>query len=154
MIGDFRVTNLGFRAHDALSYCGRRRKKGAGDFFGGQVADFAQRQRHLRVRRQRRVAAGEDQPQAIVFHVFATPVGLFEFFQLRQQQWLRSLEPRAPAQHINRLEASGRDQPGARVVRHAVALPAFDRDEERLVQGFFGKVEITEQADQRCQNPS
>ena len=153
LIRDFGVTNLGLGAHDALGNRRRCREKRAGDFLGAQVADFTQGQRHLRIRRQRRVTTGEDQPQAVVFHIFTTPVGLFQFFELRQQQRLRGFEAGAAAQHIDGLETPGGHQPGARTVRHAIALPALDCDEERLVQGFFGEIEIPQQANQRRQNP-
>ncbi|MNG16268.1 hypothetical protein D3C84_1001640 [compost metagenome] len=83
LIGNFRVTDLRLGAHDALGDGGRCREKGPGDFFRGQVADFAQRQRHLGVRRQCRVTASEDQPQAIVLHVFVAPVGLLQRLELR-----------------------------------------------------------------------
>ncbi|MCY1366810.1 hypothetical protein D9M69_537160 [compost metagenome] len=153
MIRDFRIADLRLGAHDALGDGGRGREKGPGDFFRGQVADFPQRQWHLCVGRQGRVAASEDQPQAIVFHVFITPVGLLQFLQLRDQQGLRRGKACAPAQGIDGLEAPGGHQPSPRIVRHAVTLPAFDRDEKRLVQGLFGEVEITQQANQGRKNP-
>jgi hypothetical protein len=39
---------------------------GTGDFFGRQSADLAQGQRHLRFQRQSRMAADEDEAQAVV----------------------------------------------------------------------------------------
>ena len=66
-VGHPRVADLGFRADDALRDRRRRREERTGDLLGGQSADFAQRQRHLRIGRNCRMAAGEDQPQAVVF---------------------------------------------------------------------------------------
>ena len=40
-------------------------------------------------------------------------------------------------------------QPGARVVRDAVARPALGGDRERLLGGLLGEVEVAEEADQR-----
>ncbi|MNH42670.1 hypothetical protein D3C79_1044150 [compost metagenome] len=45
-------------------------QKRSGNLLGGQVADLAQGQRHLGVGGQRRVAAGEDQPQTVVAEQF------------------------------------------------------------------------------------
>jgi len=53
---------------------------------GGQVARFhAGVSGHLGVSRQRRVAAGEDQAQAVVFHVFVVPIGRCQRIGLRLQ---------------------------------------------------------------------
>ena len=74
-------------------------KKALRDLFGGEAADLAQRQRDLRVRRQRRMAAGEDQPQPVVLHallVVSAGVargGLEAFGDLAE----RGVEPRALA---------------------------------------------------------
>lgn len=56
----------------------------------------------------------------------------------------RFIEPRTPAQHINRFEPSGRNQPGARIVGHPFGRPLFERRGERVVKGRLGEIEITE----------
>ena len=68
-IGNARVADLGLGAHDALRDRRGRRQVSARDLLGRQAADLAQRQRDLRVGRQRRVTAGEDQAQPIIFDV-------------------------------------------------------------------------------------
>src|SRR5439155_102731 len=73
LIGNARVPNLCLGAHDALGHCGRTGEKGAGDLLGREAADLAQGQRDLRVRRQSRMAAGEDQPQPIVLDTLPVP---------------------------------------------------------------------------------
>ena len=60
---------------------------GARDLFGGQPADFAQGQRDPRVGRQRRMAAGEDQPELVVADLLRLGelgLGLGEPRQVRQ----------------------------------------------------------------------
>ncbi len=59
---------------------------GGGDLLGRQPADLAQRERHLGIGRQRRVAAGEDQAQRVVFDDFAHRAHLvFLGFELAAQ---------------------------------------------------------------------
>ncbi len=62
------------------------------------------------------------------------------------------IEPRVPPQLVDRLESSGRDEPRARVVRHAVARPRIERRRERVVHRFLGPIEIAEQSNQRGQH--
>ena len=66
LVRDTRVADLPLGADDAL--CDRRRpgQEGPGDLLGREIADLAQGERDLCVGRQRRMAAGEDQPQAVV----------------------------------------------------------------------------------------
>ena len=47
----------------------------ARDLLGGEAADLAQRERDLRVGRQRRMAAGEDQPQPVVLDAVVVRLG-------------------------------------------------------------------------------
>jgi len=64
----------------------------------------------------------------------------------------RGIEPRVPPQLVDRLESSGRDQPRARVLRHAFARPRVERRRERVVHRFLGPIEIAEQPNQRGQH--
>ncbi len=77
LVWNARVADLRLGADDPLRNRGWRREKGACDLLGRQAADGAQRQGNLRVGRERRVATGEDQPQAIVAYAFvvALPLG-------------------------------------------------------------------------------
>ncbi|MCY1182860.1 hypothetical protein D9M73_234390 [compost metagenome] len=98
------------------------------------------------------MAAGEDQPQAIVLQVILCHVRRLKGFQGVCQTGLGDIETGATAQAIDRLEAAGGHQPGPRAGRHAIALPALHRNEEGFMQGLLGQVEITEQADQSRQD--
>ena len=75
LIGNARVADLRLGAHDALGQRGGGGEEGARDLLGGEAADLAQRQRHLRVRGQRGMAAGEDQPQPVVFDALVVALG-------------------------------------------------------------------------------
>lgn len=152
-VGNRGVADLLLGAHDALGDGAGRGEKGAGDFLGLQVADLAQGQRHLRIAGQCRVAAGEDQSQAIVLQPVVIPVRFLGGIQLIGQQVQRGIEACTPTQPINGLEAPSRNQPGTRVGRYAVVRPLLQRGEEGVVQRFLGQVEVTEQADQRRQHP-
>ena len=59
------------------------------------------------------------------------------------------IEPRAASQAVDRLESSGRNEPGAGICGNAVARPLLERRPERVLQRFFGDVEVAQQADQR-----
>ena len=67
LIRDAGVANLRLRPDDALSDGWRVHEKRPPNFLRRQRAHFAERQRDLRVQRQRGMAAREDQPQPIVF---------------------------------------------------------------------------------------
>ena len=98
-------------------------QEGLRDLLRRQAADLSQRQRDLRIGRQRGVAAGEDQPQAVIgdarIVIVAAP-GCFvrgDIVGLR----IEGVEARLPPQLIDAAEPARRDQPGARIVRHALA---------------------------------
>ena len=69
LVGNARGADLGLGADDPLGQGRWAGQERARNLLGREPADLAQRQRQLRVRRQRRVAAGENQPQPIVFDV-------------------------------------------------------------------------------------
>ena len=120
------------------------------DLFGREAADLAQRQRHLRIRRQRRMAAGENQPQPVVLDVLAVELcGIIGEGVDLLGDIVERVEPGAPADAVDGLEAAGRNQPRPRIGGHAIARPLLERGAESVVQRLFGEVEVAEQADQR-----
>ncbi len=98
------------------------------------------------------MAAGEDEPQSIVLdRLFGRARGIAESSDPVRSTTV-SYEPpiRAPLSHrVDALEARRGDEPGARVLRHAVAWPLLDGRRERLLHRFLGAVEVAEQPDQR-----
>ena len=121
-----------------------------GNLFSGQVADFAQGQRYLGIGGQCRVAAGEDQAQAVIGQQLFFAGVLCLGVEQHAQVGLGAVETGASAQRINGLEAPGGNQPRPWVFGYAVALPTLD--EEGIMHGLLCQVEITQQANQRCQN--
>ena len=70
LVRDARRADLLLGANDALGQSCRRSQKCAGDLLCRQTAYFAQRERDLCLRRNRRMAAGKDQSQTVVFNPF------------------------------------------------------------------------------------
>ncbi len=112
---------------------GRSGEEGAGDLLGGEAADLAQRQRHLGVRRQGRMAAGEDQPQPVVLDALVLPrrgiAGVCASSRSASSASEASKRARR-RMRVDRLEAAGRDQPRARdwrARRPAATAPAPPR---------------------------
>ena len=71
----------------------------------------------------------------------------------REQLRLGGERPLA-ADAVDRPVARGADEPGVRVGRRFVARPALRGDDERLLGGLLGEVEVAEEADQRGQDPA
>ena len=102
------------------------------------------------------MAAGEDQPQAVVRELIVPTLRI-----VRRAERLQALEDgplleqRAlAAQAIDRLVAGDAGDPGAGVVRRAVARPALEGHHERLLHRLLGEVEVAQHADQRRDRPS
>ena len=144
------VANLRLGPDDALGDGAGSGQIRVRDFLGRQAAHFAERERDLRIGGQRRVAAGENEPQAVVFErVIVDDDGIDRGLEMPGELRDRCVESRAPAQHVDRFEAAGRNEPRERVGGQPVARPPLDRRRERFVQRLFRQVEITDQANQR-----
>ena len=150
-VGNARVAYLGLGAHDALRHGRRRYQKGMRDFFRRQAAHLAQGQGDAGFFRQAGVAAGEDEPQAIVFDLLAlVPVRRRVGHRLDGLGMiLPADQARIAAQAVDRLEPADGDQPGDRVRRHAVAGPLLGRRQKGIVFRFLGQVQASQQPHQR-----
>jgi hypothetical protein len=103
------------------------------------------------------MAAGEDQPQAVVSDQWRV---LWQGILLGGR-WLERLElllllgaaALAP-EPVDCLVARGGRDPGARVVRDAALGPDLQGDDEGLLDRVLGEVEVAENADQRGDRPS
>ena len=96
------------------------------------------------------MTAGEDQLQPLV-----SDFGVIELVHghLRDVEQSCLLRKRALAPDpVDRPVPGNRGEPGNRVDRDALALPALRRDRERLLSGLLGNVEVAKEADQRGQN--
>ena len=149
-----RIANFGLTSHDSLRHRCRCDQKRPGDFVRRQSTHLPQGEWYLHGAVDRGVAAGEDEAQPIVLDGLVRP-GVIRCGDLGQPvgyRRLKRLESPAATERIDRLEPAGGDEPGARVVRDSVARPRFDRLRERFVHGFFGHVEVPEQADEGRKN--
>jgi hypothetical protein len=126
------------------------------DLLGRQAAKQPQSERHLRLRGQSRVAAGEDEPQPVVVH----GSHLLEHARLAvagsEHRHLAEQLP-APclaAQPVDGMVAGGRGDPAARIGRHAIARPLSQGDGEGLLDRVLGDVDVAEGTDQGGQRPA
>ncbi len=151
LVRDPRVADLGLGTDDPLRERGGRGQEGARDLFGREAADLAQREGDLRVPAQRGMAAGEDQPQAIVLDplIVVRLRGTGTLGQPLQDRREPGVERRPAAQAINRPEPARRDEPGARIGRHALHGPALQRRRERVLHRLLGEVEVSKEPDER-----
>jgi hypothetical protein len=152
--GDTGPSDLALGPHETLLHGAFAGQEGAGHLRGREPAEHAQREGHARLGRERRVAAGEEQPQPVVRQraVGQVVVGLSRHQQLELLQLL--LVAALPAQAVDRAVAGGAHDPGAGVVRQPVARPALERHHEGLLDRLLGEVEVGEDADQGRHRPS
>ena len=132
-------------------------RKARGDLGRGQAAEGAQRQRHACLGRQRRVAAGEDEPQAVIGDTrlagcavdaaHAAAGRIVKLGESTQQPFLLD-QASVPAQPVDGLVARGGDDPAAWVVGYPEARPALDGHHERVLDGFLGQIEVAQHADE------
>ena len=142
-IGDAGIADLVLGAHEPLRHRRFGYEEGARDLGRRQTRERAQRERDLRLDRERRVTTREDQPEAIVFD--ATVVA---------RRWIvgagRTSPPpavsaaprRRAAQPVDRAVARGRREPGAGVARDAVTGPSFEGLREGVLRAFLGEIPV------------
>jgi hypothetical protein len=109
------------------------------------------------------VAAREDEPESIVLDRHGVPclsLSRFDGRQLlldelfpAQLLGLRD-EPAGPAQPIDGPVAGRRRDPRPRVRRHAVAGPALERRDERVLDCLLGEIEVADRPDEGRVDPA
>src|SRR4051794_13682459 len=101
------------------------------------------------------MTASEDQPELIVLdRLVVEHVGLLLFLELHGEILQRGVAAYLAADFVDRPEAAGRDQPGERVLRTAVARPLRRSRREGIGHRLLCAFEIAEQADERRQHPA
>ena len=113
-----------------------------------QTSDRAQRQRHPGGERQGRVAAREDQAQAIVVDVRG-----FRRLGSRAQHPKRRLFGSRRAQPVDRAVARRGGQPCRRAIRDAVLRPAHERRREGVLGRVLGDRPVARAPDQPRDDP-
>ncbi len=153
--GDPGRLDLALGAHETLGHRRLGDQERTGDLLRRETAERAQRQRHLRLERQRRVTAGEDQLQALVgkralLHRFlcgrvVDGLGYLEQARLGQQRAVA-------ADAVDRTPASRRHEPAGGIRGRALDRPAFRGGRKCLLRGLLGEVEVAEEADERSED--
>src|SRR6516162_3237068 len=103
------------------------------------------------------MTAGKNQAQPIILK--ADPfIGSFRRtalrFEMTHELVLRRIKSCPSTQSINGFESGRRNQPWSRVAGYSTAWPRAQRRRKGFVHGLLGKIKITEQADQSCQDSS
>ncbi|HZM94495.1 MAG TPA: hypothetical protein VFB92_13780 [Vicinamibacterales bacterium] len=125
------------------------------DFLGREAAYLTKRQCDLGIWGKRRMTAREDQSQTIVFErLLVDGDRIDRGLQLLRELRDRGVETRSSAEDVDGLEATGGDEPRERVTRQPVARPFLDRGREGLVEGLLGQVEVTDEPNERGQDPA
>src|SRR5919197_284150 len=149
--------DLALRANEALGHGRLGNEEGACNLIRPQPAERSQGKRDLGVKRQRRMAAGEDELQPLVRDRLVRDRDLVNaLLQALPHVELTDLrrEGAIAADAVDRAVARRDHEPRAWVVRGSVAGPALGGDRERLLGGFLGEVEVAEKADQAGEHPA
>src|SRR6267154_2142851 len=75
-------------------------------------------------------------------------------FEISHELVLRRIKSCPSTQSIIGFESGRRNQPWSRVAGYSTPRPQAQRSRKGLVHRLFGKIKITEQADQSCQDSS
>ncbi|TWU38653.1 hypothetical protein Poly41_31300 [Novipirellula artificiosorum] len=93
----------------------------------------------------RRMTAGEDHPQLIVFDwlAFAPRVGLFDRVESRHHVGRGLPKVITSSDVIDGLKASRRDEPRDRILGNSFNRPTIRRNRKRLLHRFFSEIQVT-----------
>ena len=155
-VGDVRVGDLALRAHEPLAHRRLGDEERARDLARRQAAQRAQRERHARRQIQRRMAAGEDQPQPVVddrarlAHRRDAPAESRRASSASRSARSASERSRRRRSIARRRAATVIHAPG--FAGHPVARPRRDRRLERVLHRILGELEVADMADQRGQH--
>src|SRR5580700_11276990 len=108
------------------------------------------------------MTAGKDQAQPIILKAIVLKAVLFigPFprtplrFEISHELVLRRIKSCPSTQSINGFESGRRNQPWSRVIGYSTLRPQAQRSRKGFVHRLLGKIKITEQADQSCQDSS
>src|ERR1700726_1192204 len=103
------------------------------------------------------MTAGKNQAKPIMLKAVLF-IGLFRRTPLRseisRELVLRRIKSGPSTQGINGFESGRRNQPWSRVAGDSTPRPQAQRSRKGFVHRLLGKIKITEQADQSCQDSS
>lgn len=155
-VGDPRAPDLRLGAHEPLRHGGLGDQERPGDLPGPEASHHLEGEGDAHVGGQRRMAAGEDQPEGIL--VFRPPLR----GPVAGPELLRRLQPPQPlqlppeirvaAEPIHGAAAGRGDEPGRGPWRHAFPPPPLQRQHHGLAQDVFRQLEVSAEPDQRGQD--
>ena len=152
-VRDLGVADLLLRAHEALGHRRLGNEERPGDVRRLEPAEQPQRERDLRARGERRVTAGEDEAEPVVFHV-AHRLGRLVAFVEQRGLGVAVMAGCLTAQAVDGAVAGGGGDPAARVRRQPGRRPPLARNQERLLDHLFGDVDVAEETDQGGDDPA
>ena len=152
-VRDAGAGDLALRAHEPLLHRRLGGQERAGDLGRLQAAERPQRQRDARLRRERRMAAREDQPEPIVRDGAVVDLVLLARGHERLQLAHLVLEPAGAPDPVDRLVPGRRRDPRTGVAGQPALRPDLERDQERVLDRLLGEVEVAEDADERRDRP-
>src|SRR5216683_1322940 len=103
------------------------------------------------------MTAGKNQAQPIILKavLFIEPFRRTPLcFEISHELVLRRIKSCPSTQSINGFESGRRNQPWSRVLGYSTPRPQAQRSRKGFVHRLLGKIKITEQADQSCQDSS
>src|SRR5712692_8377274 len=113
------------------------------------------------------MTAGKNQAQPVIFKAIVFKaiilkavlfIGPFRRtplrFEIAHELVLRRIKSCPSTQSIHGFESGGRNQPWSRAAGYATFRPQAQRSRKGFVHRLLGKIKITEQADQSCQDSS
>src|SRR6476469_3286626 len=108
------------------------------------------------------MTAGKNQAQPIIFEAIILKALLLigpsrrtpQRFEISHQLVLRRIKSGPATQSINGFESGRRNQPWSRIAGYSTARPQAQRSRKGFLHRLLGKIKITEQADQSCQDSS
>src|SRR6266699_2799636 len=103
------------------------------------------------------MTTGKNQTQPVVFEALLRigPSRRTRLrFEMAHEFVLRRITSCPSTQSINGSESGRRNQPWSRVVGYSTPRPQTQRSRKGFVHRLLGKIKITEQADQSCQDSS
>ena len=134
--------NFALGAYQPLRHGGRRHQKRPRNLLRLQAAQRAEGQRYLRLRSQRRVATGEDQPKAIVGNFAGIVIRLFDGADqaVGGIRFKFFLKPRPAPDVVDGLVPGCLNDPCARELRDAGAAPLVHGRRKRFLRSLFGQI--------------
>ena len=150
---DAGIADLVFGAREPLAHRLERHQERGRDLLSRQPAQRAQRKAHLRVERQRRMTAREDQLKPLVQKRRGLVHGVLRLVcKLALQLLGFGRQCPLASDAIDRPIARGGDQPAGRVRGFSVMRPTLCGECECLLGGVLGQSDVAQVADQRRQD--